>query len=66
MASGAKSDAADAHLLTLLGAPHPSQRVYDRPGAQAQERVHAALATAAANMSEPRCALVHVVSDKSA
>ena len=47
-----------ARGLTLLEAPHPSQRVYNRPGAHAQERVHAALATAddlaAANMSEPR------------
>ena len=36
-----------ARGLTLLEAPHPSQRVYNRPGAQARERVHAALATAA-------------------
>ena len=48
-----------ARGLTLLEAPHPSQRVYNRPGAQARERVHAALATAAdlaaaANASEPR------------
>ena len=48
-----------ARGLTLLEAPHSSQRVYNRPGAQAQERVHAVLATAAdlaaaANMSEPR------------
>jgi uracil-DNA glycosylase len=33
--------------LTLLEAPHPSQRVYNRPGAQARERVHATLARAA-------------------
>jgi uracil-DNA glycosylase len=33
--------------LTLLEAPHPSQRVYNRPAAQARERVHATLATAA-------------------
>lgn len=32
--------------LTLLEAPHPSQRVYNRPGAQARERVHATLARA--------------------
>jgi uracil-DNA glycosylase len=37
-----------ARGLTLLEAPHPSQRVYNRPGAQARERVHATLATAAA------------------
>jgi len=36
-----------ARGLTLLEAPHPSQRVYNRPGAQARERVHAALAAAA-------------------
>ena len=36
-----------ARGLTLLEAPHPSQRVYNRPGAQARERVHGALATAA-------------------
>jgi uracil-DNA glycosylase len=36
-----------ARGLTLLEAPHPSQRVYNRPGAQARERVHAALARAA-------------------
>ena len=36
-----------ARGLTLLEAPHPSQRVYNRPGAQARERVHATLATAA-------------------
>jgi len=33
--------------LTLLEAPHPSQRVYNRPGAQARERVHATLTRAA-------------------
>jgi uracil-DNA glycosylase len=36
-----------ARGLTLLEAPHPSQRVYNRPGAQARERVHATLVTAA-------------------
>ena len=36
-----------ARGLSLLEAPHPSQRVYNRPGAQARERVHGALATAA-------------------
>ncbi|HZA73298.1 MAG TPA: uracil-DNA glycosylase [Propionibacteriaceae bacterium] len=36
-----------ARGLTLLDSPHPSQRVYNRPGAQARERVHATLATAA-------------------
>ena len=36
-----------ARGLTLLEAPHPSQRVYNRPGAQARERVHATLAAAA-------------------
>ena len=35
-----------ARGLTLLEAPHPSQRVYNRPGGQARERVHAALAAA--------------------
>ena len=33
--------------LTLLEAPHPSQRVYNRPGAHARDRVHATLAAAA-------------------
>ena len=33
--------------LALIEAPHPSQRVYNRPGGLARERVHAALATAA-------------------
>lgn len=36
-----------ARGLTLLEAPHPSQRVYNRPGAQARERVHSTLAAAA-------------------
>lgn len=34
-----------SHLRTLA-APHPSQRVYNRPGARARERVHAAFARA--------------------
>ncbi len=33
--------------LTVLSAPHPSQRVYNRPGAGARDLVHAAFATAA-------------------
>ena len=33
--------------LTLLEAPHPSQRVYNRPGDHARDRVHATLARAA-------------------
>ncbi len=37
----------NARRLTVLEAPHPSQRVYNRPGGQARERVHAALAAAA-------------------
>ena len=36
-----------ARGLTLLEAPHPSQRVYNRPGGQARERVHATLSVAA-------------------
>ncbi|HLL61900.1 MAG TPA: uracil-DNA glycosylase [Propionibacteriaceae bacterium] len=43
-----------ARDLTLLEAPHPSQRVYNRPGAQARERVHATLATAAELASRAR------------
>ena len=39
--------------LTLLEAPHPSQRVYNRPGAQARERVHATLASAADVAARP-------------
>lgn len=37
----------EARELVLLEAPHPSQRVYNRPEAQAEERVHAMLRTAA-------------------
>lgn len=33
--------------LRVLLAPHPSQRVYNRPGYRGRERVHAALAQAA-------------------
>ena len=36
-----------ARGLTLLEAPHPSQRVYNRPGAHARDRVHGSLAAAA-------------------
>ncbi len=39
--------------LTLLEAPHPSQRVYNRPGAQARDRVHATLASAADVAARP-------------
>ena len=46
-----------ARGLTLLESPHPSRRVYNRPGGQARERVHATLASAAelaeAGLSEP-------------
>lgn len=40
----------EARGLTVLEAPHPSQRVYNRPGGQARERVHATLAQAAATL----------------
>jgi uracil-DNA glycosylase len=33
--------------LQVMSAPHPSQRVYNRPGVRAQEQVHAAFAQAA-------------------
>jgi uracil-DNA glycosylase len=42
-----------ARGLTLLEAPHPSQRVYNRPGGQARERVHATLASAAELAARP-------------
>ncbi len=42
-----------ARGLTLLESPHPSQRVYNRPGGQARERVHATLASAAELAARP-------------
>ena len=36
-----------ARGLAIVFAPHPSQRVYNRPGGRARERVHQALRTAA-------------------
>lgn len=38
--------------VVILAAPHPSQRVYNRPGAGARELVHTAFATAAQTIEE--------------
>jgi len=61
VALGRSAQAAVTHLstatpelggrrFTVLLAPHPSQRVYNRPGFEGRARVHAALAQAAASL----------------
>ncbi|SEP69854.1 uracil-DNA glycosylase [Microlunatus flavus] len=64
VALGRSAQAAVTHLstatpalggrrFTVLLAPHPSQRVYNRPGYEGRERVHAALAEAAGVLRPP-------------